>query len=190
MTLSNQYYLMRHGQSEANVAGIIVSAPKLGCTHFGLTCEGKKQVINSLPTCKELKIQSVYCSDFLRTKQTAQLLTDNLSLSEPVIEPLLRERFFGEWDGLSDRYYDTVWQHDALGTSGSTHRVETTDQVFKRAMLVIARLEESHRNENILLVAHGDVLQILRTAWFKLAPYQHRQLPNINTGEIIPLIHA
>ena len=34
---------MRHGQSEANAQGIIVSDPKIGCFRYGLTALGREQ---------------------------------------------------------------------------------------------------------------------------------------------------
>ncbi len=183
----NRYYLMRHGQSEANVAGKINSHPDSGCTHFGLTDEGKQQVVDSLANYTGHAIHRVYCSDFLRTQQTARLVTESLGLPSPIDEPLLRERYFGDWDGLSDCHYERVWQQDATAPHKPSGQVESSAQVFTRAMSVIERLERQHLDETILLVAHGDVLQILRTVWFNLAPHEHRSLPSIHTAEIITL---
>ena len=39
----NTYLIMRHGQSEANAQGIIVSDPKIGCFRYGLTALGREQ---------------------------------------------------------------------------------------------------------------------------------------------------
>ncbi|WP_219846032.1 histidine phosphatase family protein [Maribrevibacterium harenarium] len=187
MDTKNRYYLMRHGQSEANVEGKIVSHPDIGCASFGLTHEGKQQILASLNAYDGPNLQQVYCSDFLRTKETARLVTKALSLPEAINTPSLRERFFGNWDGQSDRYYEQVWQKDAQHPSQLSDHVESAEDVFKRVMEFIETLESHHQDQTILLVAHGDVLQILRTAWFNLAPHEHRKLPNIHTAEIVPL---
>ena len=39
---------MRHGESEANVAGVIVSDPEQGCHGYGLTEKGRLQVLHSV----------------------------------------------------------------------------------------------------------------------------------------------
>ncbi|CUB02734.1 histidine phosphatase family protein [Marinomonas fungiae] len=187
MPYHNRYYIMRHGQSEANVAGKIVSHPDIGCQQYGLSDQGRQQIIGSLKSYRGPTFQQVYCSDFQRTKETALLVTQLLSLPSPVCEPLLRERFFGHLDGCSDDHYEHVWQQDAAHPNELDNGVETTEQVFRRAITAIERLEELHKNQTILLVSHGDVLQILRTAWFDLASHEHRQLPVINTAEIILL---
>ena len=44
LPLKNRYFAMRHGQSEANAAGIIVSDPANGCPRYGLTPLGRQQV--------------------------------------------------------------------------------------------------------------------------------------------------
>jgi broad specificity phosphatase PhoE len=45
--LRNNYLLMRHGESEANVSGVIVSDPATGCDRFGLTEQGLQQISDS-----------------------------------------------------------------------------------------------------------------------------------------------
>ena len=39
--LKNRYFALRHGLSEANVAGVISSLPAIGTTIHGLTMEGR-----------------------------------------------------------------------------------------------------------------------------------------------------
>ena len=45
--LRNRYFALRHGLSEANVAGIISSDPGVGTTVHGLTAEGRMQARRS-----------------------------------------------------------------------------------------------------------------------------------------------
>ena len=46
--LNSQYFIMRHGESTANVEGIIVSTPENGVTKYGLSEEGQAQVKQSI----------------------------------------------------------------------------------------------------------------------------------------------
>jgi broad specificity phosphatase PhoE len=91
--LRNNYLLMRHGESEANVSGVIVSDPATGCDRFGLTEQGLQQISDSAKGFRWDAITQIVCSDFLRTLQTAQLVAEILHLPQPKQEIGLRERF-------------------------------------------------------------------------------------------------
>ena len=50
--LENSYYVMRHGESLANIEKKIVSSPQNGLSGYGLTAKGKEQAaaaINNFP---------------------------------------------------------------------------------------------------------------------------------------------
>jgi hypothetical protein len=83
--LNNYYYLLRHGQSTANVEGIISSARSLaGSTKHGLTLLGEQQGIDSAGPLIDLIEEDLengelgstknvifYSSPFARAKETA-----------------------------------------------------------------------------------------------------------------------
>ena len=194
----NKYLIMRHGESEANVAGLIVSDPAIGCERYGLTKFGRQQVATSvtdyklanLPTNSSVShaISKVICSDFLRTIQTANQLSKTLGLPAPQIEPGLRERFFGDWEGKPDTHYPEIWKLDNEPASQTIQNIETVTQVRRRGIDVIEKLDRQFNNEVILLVSHGDMLQILLTAFVEIPAEQHRSLPHHNQAEIKPLI--
>jgi len=192
--LTNHYLIMRHGESEADVPGLIVSDPTIGCKRFGLTEQGRQQVVTSV-TNYRLKnqlaslaifkpISKVICSDFLRTAQTANIASEILNLSSPQMETGLRERFFGDWEGKSDINYPSIWMLDKAISKQAAQRVESVTQVRKRGLAVIENLERQFQNEVILLVSHGDMLQILLTAFVGIPAEQHRMLPHHNQAEI------
>jgi probable phosphoglycerate mutase len=103
--LRNSYLLMRHGESEANEKGIIVSDPKNGCDRFGLTSHGRSQVLAFVQKLCGKPITKIVCSDFLRTLQTAKIVTEILNLPQAELEKGLRERFFGSKEGMSAKHY-------------------------------------------------------------------------------------
>ncbi len=74
---------MRHGESEANVSGVIVSDPAIGCERFGLTEHGLQQISAAVNGFTGKPITQIVCSDFLRTMQTAQLVAEILHLPQP-----------------------------------------------------------------------------------------------------------
>ena len=184
----NSYLIMRHGQSEANVAGIVVSEPKIGCERFGLTKWGAEQVIASALEYSGEAFTQIICSDFLRTQQTAKLTAETLNLPSPQQDIGLRERFFGRWDGESDKHYQDVWDRDQLNEQPADDGVEGVDDVLQRGLKVLEKLEQKYQNQVILLVSHGDMLQILRTAFVGETPQQHRSLCHHETAEIRSLV--
>lgn len=178
---------MRHGESEANVSGVIVSDPKIGSERFGLTERGSKEIIASAKGYTGDAITQIVCSDFLRTLQTAKLVADTLKLPQPKQEVGLRERFFGDWDGMSAQHYENIWQRDEAGQQSEDH-VESPEAVLKRGLSVLSRLEQEYQDQVILLISHGDMLQILSTWFAGIAPHKHRSLTHHQTAEIKYLV--
>ncbi len=176
---------MRHGQSEANRQGLIVSSPELALEAYGLSSEGKTQVLQNLKASTEVnKVSLIYSSDFLRARQTAELAREYLKLQSLKLDMRLRERFFGKWDGTSDQNYRNVWLADERSEEQTVDAVETVLEVANRMLSVVAELELIHTNQTILLVSHGDPLQILQAALMGRKPLAQRGLELLKTGEI------
>jgi probable phosphoglycerate mutase len=191
--LRNSYFVLRHGQSQANVQSIIISDPEVGTISYGLTDTGRRQVearLENLPPSFDASLK-IISSDFLRATETAAIISAGLAATGPVrYTEKLRERFFGELDGGADKRYAEVWELDSLDAQHSTFGVETTESVVKRTVSLVRELEAHYRGSVVLLVAHGDVLQLLQTAFEAISPTRHRQLPPLQVAEIRQLIPA
>jgi glucosyl-3-phosphoglycerate phosphatase len=119
----------------------------------------------------------------------------------------LRERDFGRYDLTSDANYHIVWANDddaaataagppATETDDNDDGVESVESVWRRGHACMEEWNDVYDNCYIVLVAHGDVLQILQTSFFvggttpddeegggtPLAPHQHRSLPHLETA--------
>ena len=69
--LANRYFGLRHGQSSANLAGLIVSDPMRGTVGHGLTPAGRAQVEASISASNRLGSATLFLSsDFLRARET------------------------------------------------------------------------------------------------------------------------
>ncbi len=68
--------------------------------------------------------------------------------------------------------------------------VEPAAAVLDRATALIAQLERQHCSRDILLVSHGDILQILQAGFSGMDPSKHRLLPHLATAEIRPAPQA
>ena len=190
--LSNDYYVMRHGHSLANQQGIIVSHPENGCSGFGLSDLGEIQVRTSLQQDSMLDSNTIIVSsDFMRAHDTACIAHQALNCESPVETDIrLRERNFGELELGPDSAYEEVWRRDELDSDSEYRAVESVNQVMTRVTALIADCEQRYARKSLLLVSHGDALQILQTAFARRDASFHRQLEHLQTAEIRPLLRA
>jgi broad specificity phosphatase PhoE len=186
--VKNEYFLARHGHSLANEAGTILSDPEAGTTAFGLTEKGKTQVRASAEAAKESGMLDetalIISSDFTRARETAEIIAEVLGVSGVIFSEKLRERYFGDWERKSNSHYQDVWDEDVKDSSHTHNNVESVDAVRARATELIRELEGKHFGKVIILVSHGDALQILQTAFENVPGSAHRLLPHLGTAEI------
>lgn len=170
----NRYLLMRHGHSQANQQGLIISSPERGINEFGLSAIGERQLAQAVAEWGWPVPTKVVHSDFLRTTQTAARVASAFKL-EMAADKRLRERYFGEFDGQADAHYPDVWALDSLNADHAHHQVEAVSSVAARMSAVMEGLEQQYAGEIILLVSHGDPLQILLTALAGKSLTTHRE---------------
>jgi broad specificity phosphatase PhoE len=186
--LRHTYYVLRHGRSLANDAELIISHPDNGLTEYGLSDEGRRQVAATITEALQNKVLDettwIVASDFARTRETAEIAAQILGTENLLLTPKLRERFFGDWEKTNNSNYQRVWDEDAVDGGHKSHGVESTREVLSRTTALIQELEEQEPSRSILLVSHGDALQILQTAFERVASAQHRALRHLETGEI------
>ena len=143
----------------------------------------------------------VVASPFRRTQETASEFCGvwskmvNASAAHRTSDNL-RERDFGCYELTDDSNYAGIWARDALegvpmGCGGKTGyacsqyaTVETPSQVWERVAELIEELESFVvEPTTIILVSHGDTLQITQTAFSGKPLSQHRCLPPLKQAE-------
>ena len=183
--LANRFSIMRHGQSKANARGIIVSRienDRRG--DYGLSELGRQQALAAARGCGLPGNTVIYSSDFSRAWQTAEIVRAQLGALEIVIAEALRERCFGDWEGSATDNYARVWAADETDSDQVGIGVEPVAAVLDRTTALIVDLDRRYSGRHILLVSHGDTLQILQAAFLRLSPTRHRRLPALRTAEI------
>ncbi len=184
--LKNQYYVMRHGESLANLELKIVSHIDNGISGYGLSDKGREQVLLSVSECDLLDSNClIISSDFRRAHETAKTVSHALnSKAEIELHPELRERKFGELELRSTKNYQRVWEDDQVDPWHTNFSVEPAAAVLERTLGVILNYEQSCGHRDILIVSHGDVLQILQTSFERKPVSQHRGIKHLQTSEI------
>lgn len=174
--LKNKYFVLRHGRSIPNENGLIVASMEHGALQeYGLAPTGILQAEDAGKTfLKKLQEENVsinkvriYSSPFSRTRQTAELVVRVLDpesrfLHIQILDDL-RERYFGpKLELQSHDLYSKVWLSDLESPLAGPAGGESVADVARRLSQVILKLEALHEGCVILLVSHGDPLQILQ----------------------------
>lgn len=126
----------------------------------------------------------VLSSDFLRSVQTAQRLSGAIRLPRMGITVALRERNFGQLEYQADHNYYSVWERDRKNAVHRWMGVESVTTVLQRTVGLIWQCEKRYSNCFIVLVSHGDALQILETSFRSLRPEMHRSLPHLANAQL------
>lgn len=148
--------LIRHGQTDWNLARRIQ-----GSTDIPLNETGREDARLAAESLASGTHHAVYTSPLLRAKETAEIIADRLGLEVVGEVPDIREREFGDGEGmLVEDYISTYgdWHAEVPGA-------ESLDQVGERAIAALhtiareARRRSAPQAESVLVVAHGGVIR-------------------------------
>lgn len=190
MKLHNRYFGMRHGISIANMQGLVISDIKNGRHEYGLTKDGEVGVRTAVEASLHSGILTsetiIISSDFKRAFGTAEIARDILHTSDIIIAEELRERHFGLLEKSTNAVseYSKIWAQDPTDPDHKTHQVESTNEVSSRVADLIDRLEKDYTDRTILLVSHGDTLQILQAYFQGQSSGLHRSFSPFQNAEI------
>lgn len=173
----NKYWILRHGKSIPNERGLIVSSLENGTlSDYQLADEGVIQAqLAAEKFRKELKdanipLESVrICySPFARTVHTAKVVASVLNLpfegSQCKVFEDLRERYFGpSYELASHDRYPEIWALDAKDPFEQPEGGESAADVVSRLVKAMEEMETLFEGCAILIVSHGDPLQMLQT---------------------------
>lgn len=187
----SRFFLLRHGQSEANVRRLIASRPAAAERGFGLTSIGREQVRASLKAARESGVLPATCmvvsSPLLRAFESAQIAAEMLDATV-TIDARLAERGFGDLELTSDERYEDVWSQDRLDPTHEQWGVESAMSILSRVSSLVRELHESSAAGTFLLCTHGDVASVLLCAASGQGLSQHRDVGAMGNGEIRRLV--
>ena len=147
-------YFVRHGQADSNRDSRFG-----GWSEAPLTELGQRQATAAAAEMRRREPEVLITSDLTRARETAAPIAEMLGL-EPRLEPGLRERSLGIFDGLSfadaETRYPDVWKRlmsrdpDAVPEGG-----ETADTVYARVSAAVDRILAEHAGQRVAVVTHG-----------------------------------
>jgi broad specificity phosphatase PhoE len=147
--------LWRHGQTAWNSAGRVQ-----GQTDVELTEVGHAQAAAAAPKLAALQPDLLIASDLQRAADTAAALASLTGL-QVRFDQRLRERFFGDWQGLlltevAERWPETFARWRAGDRSLDANGIEDVDDLAKRvAAAVDEAVAEVPEGATVVLATHG-----------------------------------
>lgn len=186
----NQYYALRHGISLANEQNIIISHPENGVPGWGLSERGEAECRRLLAPAQvrgapfTAADAVVYTSDFRRAAQTATIFCELNGLAPPTVDGRLRERHFGDLEKGSAAGYELVWQRDVDDDSHDFQGCESISRLSLRLRDLLDDLDTRWRGKRIVLVSHGDPLQVIQALLLGMRCNEHRTFPPLGNAEL------
>lgn len=168
MRLKNHYWFLRHGQTTWQEKAL--SYPPDNMTSVRLTAEGVKQILRAGNRLKKAKIDLIFSSDYLRTRQTARIISEILGLKAN-LDKRLRDTNLGVYHGKpkSELYQNFTFQERFKKRPKNG---ESWNDVRKRVKSFLKSTESKYSGKNILIVGHGDPLWLLDGATKELTDRQ------------------
>ena len=154
----NKYFIMRHGEGEHNVSGVTSSRPD---DPIHLTEKGMEEASKASEDLSGKKIDLIYASPFVRTKETVAILLKKISLgqSEVVYDARLSEINSGVNQGKKFDFaghFDNIKNFDEKFEGG-----ESPLDVRKRAGDFLYDIDSKNQNKNILIITHGIFFEVI-----------------------------
>jgi broad specificity phosphatase PhoE len=144
--------LARHGETDWNLEHRVQ-----GHTDRPLNATGLEQARALAAELGPEPLVAVYASDLVRARDTAVIVAKTHGL-DVVLDPDLREKNFGSWEGLTDVEIRRRFPDASRGRWGDA---ETTEVVAARTIAAIDRIRAVHPSDTVLAVSHGGPLRAI-----------------------------
>lgn len=146
-------YVIRHGQVNTNIKNQVN-----GWNEEKLNSVGIQQAINAGNQLKNIKIDVVFCSPLLRTKQTY----NNLNIKNiPIFyDDRIKERnsnsmVYADVENLdSNNWYDRTKEIIYKDSEGFKSIINRTESILNY-------IKNNYRGKNVLIVTHGDICKAI-----------------------------
>ncbi|MDZ8202495.1 histidine phosphatase family protein [Microbacterium sp. SSW1-59] len=174
-------FLVRHGETDWNRQRRIQ-----GSTDIPLNDAGRAQAAEAAERLGELiapgSTVAVAASDLGRARETAQIIADTLAAGPVGVYPALRERAYGEAEGLRPEEFSDRWgSWDRAEVPGAESWPDVRARALRglRSAVADARRRTSPASGALVVVSHGALIrELLRHASAGELPREGERLPN------------
>lgn len=169
-------YLIRHGQTQANVNGFFC-----GSSDIALTAEGERQAQHVARQLASTPLDAIIHTDMRRSRDTAGIIAYGRELVMET-QPLLQEMAFGEWEM---RHHNELEASEAEGyqawcqdwQKAEVPQGESFTAFTQRIRQALQQLHLRPQESRLAIVAHQGSLSLLLAMMLKLAPADMWRFP-------------
>ena len=175
--MQNTYFILRHGQTPYQLQEEKILYPWPESSPILLTQKGKEQVKRAVEKLKKEKIDTfgklsvnpeqsrridlIYASDIPRTRQTAEMVAQELGV-EIIFDSRLWERNFGIYRGRPKAELQKAFPIRKEKFSRAPSGGKSWNDVKQRVLGLIKDIDKKYQGKNILIVSHGCPLWLLQ----------------------------
>lgn len=150
---TNNYFLARHGEADHNVKDFLSANNDVVSN---LTKKGREQAKKAGQGLKSEKIDMIFCSPLIRTKDTAEIIAEEIGFDkkEIIIDDRITETQTGVLNGQSSKEYQKLFKNLLDKFEIAPEKGETLSDIRRRIGDFIYDINKKYSDKNILIVTH------------------------------------
>lgn len=158
-------YLIRHGESIGNISPEAYKMMPEWKIH--LTEEGKKQAENAGKNLSDIAIFHMISSPYVRARETANIIKKQIKTIYSASgiyyqeSPLIIERAWGNLRDEVNQFETREERNHLFDFYRRPIGGESFVDVYQRAFVFLEYLKNNFKDENIIIVSHGEFLKVL-----------------------------
>ncbi|MEK7203195.1 MAG: class I tRNA ligase family protein, partial [Patescibacteria group bacterium] len=151
----NKYFLMRHGEAKNNVEHITNNKIETSI-NYPLTENGKRKIKETATKLKKEKIDIIFSSEFLRTKETAFLVAEflNIDKNKIIFDKRIKEVKVDTFSDKPSSNYENYFSSFEEKFYKTPPQGENLNDVKNRVGDFIYDIESKYSKKNILIISH------------------------------------
>ncbi len=167
----NKFLVVRHGEAESNVKDVLSSDPK---EQNHLTEKGREEAVEAAKNLDGKKVDIIYCSPFLRTRETAEIIAEKIGYSKDKIiyDKRLHEIYAGVLNGKTDDEYQAYFASKEEKFWKTPEGGENYTEVKKRMTQFVYDRDIENEGKTILIVSHNTPIFLMFAGAYG---YDHKQ---------------
>lgn len=166
MTSPATFYIVRHGESEANVLGLFGSTVETGLTEKGRV--QARELAKAFSS--KVTFDLVFASDLLRARQTAEILVAEKELAV-ITSKAIRERSYGRLNGKTEQQireelgelyvkYEAASDKEKFSAK-LVEDMESAEEALQRILRFIREIAVAYSGKTILVISHNTLMRTL-----------------------------
>ena len=153
--------IARHGETDWNTLGVLQ-----GWIDVPINAIGRQQAVELAQSLLATGFDAVWTSPLIRALETARIIAGQLGLPAPSIHDGLKERNFGEIQGmpkteLAESNPLLLQQILRRNPAGHFEGGESMDEFAERILDALTDIGELHIGGRVLVITHGWVMDVI-----------------------------